>query len=191
MLQGTIDPRPHPVLRRLSMREEIEACQRLRHEVWLSEGVELLHPEAQSISDGHDNHGMHWGVFDDAHLVGAARLCLHDAVEDAPDGELFQGVAIVTPLASMNRLVVLKTYRGMGIGKRLDQVRIEQAGVSGAKTIIGAPVNYERRKSALRLLGFEIVSEKVGKALWSTNVAICPCYMKLGHDLPVSRSHAR
>jgi hypothetical protein len=88
-------------IQRLTAASEIAACQRLRFEVWSAEGVELSNPEAATIADSHDDHAMHWGVFDGTRLVGAARLCLHEALAEAPDGDLFTGLTIPSPVASM------------------------------------------------------------------------------------------
>src|SRR5580658_9945340 len=102
--------------RELVALSEIEAAQRLRYTVWQSEGVVIHHAERKVIADHHDEHAIHWGVFDGDHLVGAARLCIHDRLAEAPDSEMFVTADIQSPVASMNRLVVLGSHRGRGIG---------------------------------------------------------------------------
>jgi GNAT superfamily N-acetyltransferase len=166
-------------IRRLAAATEIAACQRLRYEVWSAEGVELTKPEAGMIADSHDDHAMHWGVFDGTQLVGAARLCFHETLVEAPDGELFVGLEIPTPIASINRLVALKSHRGRGIGNQLDRRRIEEARAMGARTIIGTCVNADSRRHALAAQGFLFTAERVGHPIWSPIVEICPCYLRL------------
>jgi GNAT superfamily N-acetyltransferase len=166
--------------RRLTAKSEIAACQRLRYEVWSAEGVELSKPEAGTIADSHDDHAMHWGVFDGTRLVGAARLCLHETLAEAPDGDLFTGMDIPSPVASMNRLVVTKGHRGRGIGEKLDQIRIQEGRASGARSIIAAPVISVSRKRSLEAQGFSVHFERLGRAVWSTSVEICPCYLNVG-----------
>jgi GNAT superfamily N-acetyltransferase len=167
-------------IRQLCASSEIAASQRLRYEVWSAEGVELSKPEAGTIADSHDDHAMHWGVSDGTRLVGAARLCLHETLAEAPDGDLFTGLNIPAPVASMNRLVVIKSHRGHGIGKQLDQVRIQQGKASGARTIIVAPVISPSRKRSLEAQGFSVHFERLGRAIWSPTVEICPCYLTVG-----------
>jgi len=166
-------------IRRLCAASEIAACQQLRYEVWSAEGVELTKPEAGTIADSHDDHAMHWGVFDGTRLVGAARLCLHETLAEAPDGELFVGLEIAAPIASINRLVALKSHRGRGIGNQLDQRRIQEARTLGARTIIGTCVNAKSRRHALAAQGFLFTSARAGHPIWSPSVEICPCYLRL------------
>jgi GNAT superfamily N-acetyltransferase len=165
--------------RRLTTATEIAECQRLRYEVWCAEGVELTKPEAGMIADSHDEHAMHWGVFDGTRLVGAARLCLHETLADAPDCDLFVGLEIPAPIASINRLVALKSHRGRGIGNQLDQRRIQEARALGARTIIGTCVNAKSRRHALAAQGFLFTSARAGHPIWSPSVEICPCYLRL------------
>jgi GNAT superfamily N-acetyltransferase len=173
-------------VRRLTTATKIAECQRLRYKIWSAEGVEIINPEAGTIADSHDDHAMHWGVFDGARLVAAARLCLHQTLAEAPDGELFAGLEIPTPIASMNRLVVTKSHRGRGIAKNLDQIRIQQARVLEAQTVIIAPVNFWSRKRSLEAQGFSVCSERLGRPVWSPTVEICPCYLTL-----ISKEHTR
>jgi hypothetical protein len=167
-------------IRRLCAASEIEASQRLRYEVWSAEGVELNEPETGTIADSHDDHAMHWGAFDGTRLVGAARLCRHETLAEAPDGDLFTGLNIPAPVASMNRLVVVGSHRRSGIGKKLDQIRILQGRVSGARSIIATPVISLSRKRSLEAQGFSVHSERLGRPIWSPTVQICPCYLIIG-----------
>jgi GNAT superfamily N-acetyltransferase len=158
---------------------EIQAAQRLRYTVWRSEGVLIPHSEREMIADQHDVHATHWGVFDGGQLVGAARLSLDDELAKAPDAEMFATADIPSPVASLNRLVVLSSYRGRGIGGLLDQVRIKKARELGVRTVVAAPVNAGLRRQSLRKLGFKFLAEVTGHAKWSPTIEICACYLVL------------
>jgi GNAT superfamily N-acetyltransferase len=170
----TIEVRP------LTTATEIAECQRLRYEIWSAEGVEISNPQAGTIADSHDDHAMHWGVFDGTRLVAAARLCLHETLAEAPDGQLFAGLEIPTPIASMNRLVVTQSHRGRGIAKELDQTRIQHGRTFGARAMIVTPLNSQSsRIRSLEAQGFLFTFERLGHPSWSPTVEICPCYLRL------------
>jgi hypothetical protein len=57
--------------------------------VWSAEEVRLSEPGSGLIADLHDDHVMHWGVFDGSPLVGAAAFGFAATVIESPDGELF------------------------------------------------------------------------------------------------------
>jgi GNAT superfamily N-acetyltransferase len=147
---------PSLTVRRLSSAEEIEAAQRLRYKVWRAEGAVIHQPERLAIADSHDEHSMHWGAFDQEQLVGAARLCLHKQISEAPDAAMFAGHDIPAPVASLNRLVVLSEYRRQGIGSMLDEVRIEHAKQLCVSAIIVTPANVESRKRLLVSLAYDV-----------------------------------
>jgi len=161
---------------------EIALAQRLRYSVWRAEGAVIHNPETELIADYHDQHASHWGVFDGDLLVAAARLCLHANLHDAPDGQMFTGADLPVPVASMNRLVVLKTHRGLGIGGRLDRVRIQKAKEWKARTVIIAPAYTLARRQSLEGLGFHFLDGVTGHPVWSPTVSICACYLILGTE---------
>jgi GNAT superfamily N-acetyltransferase len=170
--------------RELTAAFEIEAAQRLRYAVWRSKGVAIHHAEREIIADHHDKHAIHWGVFHGDQLVGAARLCFHDKLAEAPDAEMFVSADIPLPVASMNRLVVLKSYRGQGIGRLLDQVRIQKARELGARTVLAAPVKVVARERSLTERGFQVLPKVTGHPNWSPTVEICACYLILNQIAP-------
>lgn len=159
---------------------EIASAQRLRYAVWRAEGAVINDPERETIADSHDDHASHWGVFDGNLLVGAARLCLHSKLHEAPDGTMFTGRGLPTPVASMNRLVVLKTHRGLGIGSRLDQTRIQKAKEWKARAIIIAPASTPERRQSLERQGFHFLEGVIGHPIWSPTVSTCACYLMFG-----------
>ena len=75
----------------------VREIQRLRYRVWKAEGVTLYDEASGSIADPHDEHAIHWGVFDGDRLVGAARLCIHDRRADLPDAQLLSGLNLQSP----------------------------------------------------------------------------------------------
>jgi GNAT superfamily N-acetyltransferase len=82
----------------------------------------------------------------------------------------------------MNRLVVSNLYRHRGIGRLLDEARIQKAQEWGARTVIVAPIDIESRRRSLGLLGFEVLPDIVGCAKWSPTVKICAYYLILRTD---------
>ena len=146
----------------LATASKIQATQRLRYSVWQAEGAVIHHAEREIIADHHDDHATHWGVFDGDQLVGAARLCFHAELSEAPDGEMFADKGLPTPIASLNRLVVLKTHRGLGIGSQLDEVRIRKAKEWEARAVIVAPANIAARRQALERRGFRFLEGVIG-----------------------------
>jgi GNAT superfamily N-acetyltransferase len=173
--------------RELKSDSAMHEAQRLRHTVWQSEGVELYSSEDEVIADSHDDHAIHWGVFDDQMLVGTARLCIHESVAKAPDGEMFVGVDIPTPVASMNRLVVLKSHRGLGVGRLLDDLRIAKARDVGANAVIGTPANVEARRRSMERRGFRFLPGLLGHPIWSPSFQMCACYLILNEERNKSR----
>lgn len=165
--------------RQLTTSEEICAAQRLRYDVWQSEGVTMHDLARGVIADHHDDHAMHWGVFAGDQLVAAARLCLHDRLSDAPDAEMFSSISIPAPIASLNRLIVHKSYRGRGLSDVLDRVRVQRANELHARAVIAAPVNVASRKESLRAQGFQFLPQVTGDAKWSPDVKISACYLLL------------
>jgi len=163
----------------LTTEDDIHAAQRLRYTVWQSEGAVIHQPEKGVIADEHDEHATHWGVFDKDLLIGAARLCLHSELRDAPDGEMFASRGLPSPIASMNRLVVLRSYRGHGIGRQLDEIRIQKAKEWNARTIIVTPANIVARRQALERNGFHFLEGVIGHPIWSPTVCMCACYLRL------------
>lgn len=111
----------------------------LRLAVWREETAveETLFPDGRWI-EPLDAAARHWIALDDHVVVGAARLTLHSSLEDNPDGYLWlrAGREVPVPAAHLCKLVVLRSARGAGIGRRLNQLRIDAARAMGAKSIL-------------------------------------------------------
>ena len=86
---------------------------RLRYEVWNLEAALLPHIHQQGlIADEHDAHARHWASFDGDEMVCAARMCIHNVQEESPDAPAFVKLRLPTPIATINRLVVVPVIRG-------------------------------------------------------------------------------
>jgi GNAT superfamily N-acetyltransferase len=144
-----IAPRDRPLLDRIG---------RLRVRAWST-----LIPEAAAMEiwlDGFEAAARHWVVYRGDELIAAARLSVHQGIEDVPDPECFVGVfrePIPTPIASFNRLVVDPSARELGISRRLDLVRLEAAEAMGCRCAIGSTPAGEKRIRQMVELGFVVV----------------------------------
>lgn len=167
-------------IRELTTEADIRAAKELRYNVWQSEGVLIAGSEQGIITDRHDDHAIHWGAFHDGRLVGSARLCLHKTLADAPDGELFSSTTLPNPIASMNRMIVLNTHRGNGIGATFDELRLAKARQIGAAAVIVTPVTGLLRRKSLEKRGFQFLEGVMGHPIWSPTVSISACYLILG-----------
>lgn len=157
----------------------VAEIQRFRYQIWKAEGAALYDETSGMIADWHDEHALHWGVFDEDRLIAAARLCIHDQQSDVPDNKLFSTIDLPSPIASMNRLVVLREYRGMGISSALDGTRIESARRSGARVIVVAAVTQSSRIDQLEKEGFTFLGGDPAPTQWSPTVQIRACYRLL------------
>jgi predicted GNAT family N-acyltransferase len=137
-----------------------EILYKLRIETWVSMGVfneGEFKPE--DFVDEHDHHAFHWAIKDDSRIVAAARMCVHNSLNDLPDADSYENISseIKTPIASFNRLVVTPDFQKNGISKMLDKVRIKKAVELECKTImINVPQN---RIKSLLVEGFEVLGK--------------------------------
>jgi hypothetical protein len=155
-------------VREICAAEEIKAAQYLRFQVWDAEGALIRNPNLGLIADSHDEHALHWGAFHGSQMIGAARFCIHDVLVDAPDGALFCGIDLPVPVANLNRMVVLRSFRDKGVGGVLDHMRIVKASLLGAQAIIASPVQSSARQLALENRGFTFLSGVTSQISWCT-----------------------
>jgi GNAT superfamily N-acetyltransferase len=177
-LNTTLDA-PIKFVRQLTSPVEIQAAQRLRHAVWQAEGAEIRPSFTPLFHDWHDDYALHWGAYDADELVRAARMCIHNEMDQVPDAEMFADCDFALPVATLGRLVVRISHRGMGLGRASDEVRITAAERMGAKTVTVAPVDSVARRGSLKKRGFRFLEGTVGTPIWSSNVQICACYLRL------------
>lgn len=102
----------------------------------------------------------HWCLFHDGELVAAARMSVHRRLDEVPDACIYQGVFSTppeAPLASFNRLVVRPEYRGRGLSRRLDEVRLKAAQTLGCRSVVLETHSGPIRLAQLQELGFHVV----------------------------------
>lgn len=152
---------PFPVFQPATLEKILE----LREAVWRNEpslaDAKQLHPDA--LRDEHDVHGLHWIITVEGAIVAAARLCIHHDAKELPYQDGFHHLIanIPTPIASLNRMVVLPSMRRLGLTRPLTDVRIAAARSKGAKSIIveAAP----NRMPPFRELGFVELGRSKGE----------------------------
>jgi GNAT superfamily N-acetyltransferase len=142
-------------------RAVLEKIGRLRVVAWSTE-VPRMREEFPVWLDELDWNARHWVFMCDDEPVAAARLSVHCNLQDVPDCDacsvVFQEPP-PSPIASMNRLVVAPTFRGKGLSKRLDCVRLQAAAEMGCKRVIVATSSGEHRVRQLVSLGFECIGK--------------------------------
>jgi hypothetical protein len=126
-------------VREITGTEHVPLTFRLRYDVW-SEVLEVK-PEFHAqrlISDEHDEHAQHWAAFDGDTVVASARMCIHEKQEDTPDGCIFRETHLPTPIATINRLIVHRNWRGRGISRQFDAYRIQSARNGKARCLLAS-----------------------------------------------------
>jgi GNAT superfamily N-acetyltransferase len=83
---------------------------------------------------------------------------IHDAQEESPDAPAFSQIRLPTPVATINRLVVVPSVRKFGLAKQLDERRISAAKCAGARCVLGTAA--PARIAALERLGFHLTGEQ-------------------------------
>jgi len=113
----------------------------LRKRVWnYSEKYVAERYFKNKFSDAFDKNSYHWIIKADGVVVASCRLSVHQKVEDLPDVEYMEKeplVKLLTPIGSLNRLVIDPGWQGQGFGKLLDKVRFEKCQALHCRTIVG------------------------------------------------------
>lgn len=139
--------------------DSVASTFRLRYQVWAGETQLKANINSQGlISDEHDAHAQHWAVFVEGRLVAAARMCVHEQLCDTPDALAFSQVILPSPIATINRLVVHPSARGLGLASKLDEYRINAARKAGARCVVGTAA--KARIPQLHRLGFELTGSQ-------------------------------
>lgn len=173
MSQPAKEPVPHETTDPAVLSE----IYRLRVEVWRASGLNppALTNNSEGIwTDDHDSHGTHWVIESGGSVLASARLCQHQHVADAPEGDYYLPLGIPEdgPFACMSRLVVHPSAGGRGFALALDKIRLERAASWNCRMIIVYSSN-PRRIPALLGLDFELagVTKPVGDVS-------CYCFVK-------------
>jgi GNAT superfamily N-acetyltransferase len=154
-----------PLLREITNTDWVAKTFNLRFEVWNAETTLRSQVRAKGlITDDHDPHARHWGVFCGDEVVAAARMCIHLDQKESPDAAAFTQICLPAPVATINRLVVRPSARKLGLASKLCQCRIEAAKQDGAKCVVGTPVGT--RIVSLEKIGFRLTGTE-----WIPNYA--------------------
>lgn len=140
----------------------MEQGYQLRNFVWSElPGIDRESALSGGLNDGLDEQGVHWVVLDGKKVIASARLLICNTLNELPDSNVFVDAVNEVPLPSsaINRLVVHPDYRGKGIAKELDGIRISEAELRGCASVTAcwSPFSGERRRQALLSLGFSPV----------------------------------
>ena len=138
----------------------VEASILLRQRVWSEAMREPL--TRDDLIEPFDATARHWMVFDGDHVVAAARLSIHARVEDVPEACCLVGVfprQPPAPIGFLSRLVVAPEHRRHGLGRQLDEIRIEAAVVAGCRSLLALvfDVSGEARVKQFISRGFTVV----------------------------------
>ena len=128
---------------------------RLRAEAWRSRFPAF--PAIEAWTDALDEDGMHWAVMEGDAVVAAARMTVHPDWAALPDCVLADGYGapdFAGPLASLNRLFVLKSHARLGLSDLLDEVRIARARTLGCSHVIGRTNSSAPRHRVMESKGF-------------------------------------
>jgi len=127
----------------------------LRVAAWNEKLPGVLRVSSGAWSDAHDEHALHWVIFESARVIAAARMCVHDVAASAPDSYALRPYSgcIPAPFACLNRLVVSPDARGRGLAAALDVARVAAARELGCRAVVAA--THGNRRQALSSAGFE------------------------------------
>lgn len=129
---------------------------RLRVRAWAARNA-AFPADVESWSDAFDASARHFVVTSGSRPVAAARLTIHAAPADAPDGELYaamDGAEAPAPIAALSRLVVCPRYAKLGLSRWLDIERIAEARRQGCASVVVCTGASDYRIGQLQALGF-------------------------------------
>ena len=139
--------------------DQLEEIGQLRTLVWTGESD--VNPHALGPKpwiDPVDQSAYQWTIKDHGRLVAAARLTVHSDLDSIPYQAAFRDRLPESIMyGAMNRLVVLPDYRGQGLARRLDCLRLQHAAQIGAELVV--VVASGQRVLALESLGFQNLGE--------------------------------
>jgi hypothetical protein len=136
---------------------------RLRIVAWQADGeLPSFAPQAEGWMDEHDSHGMNWAFLDEGRPIAAARKGVHTRIGDLPDLPSLAGYEdlLAPPIAAFTRLVVGPEFRGLGLSKQLDDVRLAAARSSGCRCAV-VVTHLSRRVDQLQQCGLKVVGRSV------------------------------
>lgn len=144
-----------PMLLEVNCHNLIKGIGSLRYDVWQreSDSFAKVFPLGMWL-DPDDMEAKHFAVFCDGMIVAAARVTIHDNLNDIPD---FPQYALCEnqfkyPIASFNRLVVKREYRKRGIASMLVEARLKYAAENARGAVC---IGHGRQADRLQRYGFK------------------------------------
>lgn len=134
---------------------------RLRAMVWreLSGDSQFYKEE---WTDQFDALAFHWVAIASGRVVAAARMTIHSSLIDIPDFRFFSGLdlRVSPPIAAISRLVVHPEFRGRGLSRQLDDLRLDAAVKMECRsvTVTSSKLSGIRRLHSLQKRGFVAVA---------------------------------
>lgn len=149
-------------LNEVSYPDRIMDIGKFRIKAWRNErGVNPAFFSKSFWIDEVDQYAFHWIITKNSEIVAAARLSIHDSLCDVPYADLLNAEQSApfqnSKVASINRLVVLPEYRGLGLSSLLDKIRIERSIQQKAEIMIAFPQLV--RLEPLGRKGFELIAQ--------------------------------
>ncbi len=133
----------------------MRAIGELRVRAWATEIPEVV--AMKCWLDEFDGGARHWAAFDGGKIIAGARMSIHSDIAEVPEAAVYTGFfhdPLPAPIASINRLVVDPSYRGKGLGTKLDLIRVDAAVSANCGCVIGETPSGERRVKQLESIGF-------------------------------------
>jgi hypothetical protein len=152
----------------------LEKIGRLRVRAWATEFPAIAQMECWL--DRFDETAMHWAFLQDGEPIAAARMTVHQALSEVPESEVYEGLPqelAPAPIASINRLVVDPSSRGLGLSKRLDLVRLETADKLGCRCVVG-DTHSQQRVQQLKKLGCKVIGRGKPHQEWAFVYGLVP-----------------
>ncbi|MDB5240963.1 MAG: hypothetical protein JWP57_1588 [Spirosoma sp.] len=146
----------------VSFPERIQEIGALRIRAWRNEpGINADFFAKRTWVEAIDHTACHWIITKNNRIVAAARMSLHDSLQNVPYASLLPDVYRPKyghkTVASINRLVVDPRFRGLGLARLLDQARLDMAQDKGVDYVLAQP--QQTRLKALTKLGFSYICE--------------------------------
>lgn len=142
--------------------ELLEQVFRLRVEAWKARVSAF--PDIEQWRDAFDDAARHFVAMCEGAPIAAARLTIHDKLEDTPDAGAWRdlaGAVFPAPVGVITRLTVHPTGAGLNLSRLLDEVRIAAATDAGCRCIVATTTAGPYRIAQLENAGFRLVGTGV------------------------------
>ena len=138
---------------------DLKRIYRLRVTAWRESGLISSDRYPEGWSDELDQQAIHWVIKHSKNIVAAARLNILESLDELPYPGVFQDYEIpnLNPIAFYSRLVAHPDYRGRGISKQLDSVRLDYINKNKIPLVIATARNW--RIDKLKKVGFKVLGK--------------------------------